>query len=103
MAQQHWPRPSRPAQQKKAAKRALRLERYEQAHELRQQGYKVKDIAHHLGMGERTVQTYLSHASFPEGQPSSRTHSGALMLDPYKPFWIQQWAQGQRVIKRLFE
>ena len=25
------------------------------------------------------------------------------MLDPYKPFLIEQWAQGHRVIRRLFE
>ena len=40
---------------KKAKKRAERLERYEQVHALRKQGYKIKDIAHHLGMGKRTV------------------------------------------------
>ena len=92
-----------PAEQKKAQKRALRLERYEQAHALRNQGYKVKDIAHHLGMGERTVETYLSHDSFPEWKSSSRKHSGRSMLAPYKPFLIEQWAQGHQVIRRLFE
>jgi len=91
------------AEQKTAQIRALRLERYEQAHALRSQGYKVKDIAHHLDMGERTVETYLSHDSFPEWKQSSRKHSGRSMLDPYKPFLIEQWAQGHRVIRRLFE
>jgi len=91
------------AEQEKAEKRALRLERYEQAHALRDQGYKVRDIAHHLGMGERTVQTFLSHDSFPEWKQSSRKSSGRSMLATYKPFLIEQWAQGQRVIRRLFE
>ena len=97
------PTPPSPAQQKKAEKRALRLERYEQVHALRNQGYKIKDIAHHLGMGVRTVETYLSHDSFPEWKSSSRKHSSRSMLDPYKPFLMEQWTQGHRVIKRLFE
>ena len=91
------------AEQKKAQKRALRLERYEQAHALRNQGYKVKDIAHHLDMGKRTVQTYLSHDSFPEWKQSSRKSSGRSMLNRYQPFLIEQWAQGHRVMRRLFE
>ncbi len=91
------------AEQEKVQKRALRLERYEQVHALRNQGYKVKDIAHHLGMGERTVQTFLSHDSFPEWKQSSCESSGRSMLDPYKPFLIEQWAQGHRLLKRLFE
>lgn len=91
------------AEEKKAQKRALRLERYEQVHALRNQGYKVKDIAHHLGMGERTVLTYLSHDSFPEWKQSSRKSSRYSMLAPYETFLMEQWAQGHRVIRRLFE
>ena len=90
-------------EEKKAQKRALRLERYEQVHSLRNQGYKVKDIAHHLGMGERTVLTYLSHDSFPEWKQSSRKYSRHSMLVPYQTFLTEQWAQGHRVMRRLFE
>ena len=69
-------------QQRREEKRAQRLENYNQVHALRKQGYKIEDIAHHLGMGKRTVYTYLSHESFPEWQSPSRQYSSG--LDPYK-------------------
>lgn len=89
------------AQQRKTAqKRAERLENYEQVHSLRKQGYKIKDIAYHLGMGKRTVYTYLSHETFPEWQPSSRQCRS--ILDPYKPYLSDQWSQGRQHSKQLF-
>ncbi len=88
-------------QQKTAQKRAERLENYEQVHSLRKQGYKVKDIAYHLGMGKRTVYTYLSHETFPEWQSSSRQCRS--ILDPYKPYLIDQWSQGRQHTKQLFK
>jgi len=81
-------------------KRAQRLERYEQVHALRQQGYQIQDIAHHLGMGQRTVYTYLSHEVFPEWQPSIRRRGSG--LDPYKSYLLEQWQQGQQQTKQLF-
>ncbi|ASC71024.1 hypothetical protein XM38_019730 [Halomicronema hongdechloris C2206] len=82
------------------SKRDQRLERYEQVHALRQQGYQIKDIAHHLGMGKRTVYTYLSHETFPEWQPPIRRRGSG--LDPYKGYLLEQWQQGQQQTKQLF-
>ncbi|NJM99661.1 MAG: hypothetical protein HC800_23200 [Phormidesmis sp. RL_2_1] len=82
-------------------KRAQRLENYNQVHALRQQGYHIKDIAHYLGMGKRPVYTYLVHDSFPEWQSPSRQYSSGLA--PYKSYLIEQWQQGKRHAKRLFE
>lgn len=76
---------------------------YEQAHALRKQGYKIKDIAHHLDMGERTVWTYLSCSTFPEWQPTLRRGTQGSILDPYKPYLLDQWGKGNRQSKRLFE
>ena len=42
-------------QSPKALNRARRLEKYDQTHALRQQGYTIKDTAHHLGIGKQTV------------------------------------------------
>ena len=95
------PKPKNSHGQRREAKRAQRLENYHQVHALRKEGYTIKDIAHHLGMGKRTVYTYLSHSSFPEWQPSSRQYGSS--LDPYKPYLIEQWQQGKRHAKRLFE
>lgn len=77
-------------QQKTAQKWAERSANYEQVHSLRQQSYKVKDVAYHLGMGERTVYTYLSHETFPEWQPSSRQYKS--IVDPYKPYLLNKWS-----------
>ncbi len=72
-------------------------------HQLRQQGYQILDIAHHLGMGERTVFTYLAAPSFPAWQPSPRRRARHSILTPYKPYLLEQWHAGQRQTKRLFE
>ena len=95
------PRPKSSHEQQREAKRTQRLENYHQVYALRKEGHTIKDIAHHLGMGKRTVYTYLSHESFPEWQPSSRQYSSG--LDPYKSYLIEQWQQGKRHAKRLFE
>ena len=95
------PKPKTSRQQRREEKRVQRLDNYNQVHALRKQGYKIKDIAHHLGMGKRTVYTYLSHDSFPEWQSPSRQYSSG--LDPYKSYLIEQWQQGKRHAKRLFE
>jgi transposase len=98
--------PSEPptAQQHRAQqRRARRLANYEQVHKLRQQGYQVLDIAHHLGMGERTVFTYLSSPKFPEWQPYPHRRQAQSLLTPYKPYLLEQWNAGQRQTRRLFE
>ncbi len=90
-------------QQRAEQRRQRRLANYEQVHQLRQQGFQVNDIAHHLGMGKRTVFTYLASPAFPEWQPSSRRPSGNNILTPYKPYLLQQWQAGQHQAKLLFE
>lgn len=86
-------------QSPKAQNRARRLEKYEQTHALRQQGYRIKDIAHHLGIGKRTVYTYLAAPTFPEYAIPQRS-SG---LDVYKPYLLEQWQQGRQNTKELFQ
>ncbi|MEM7769701.1 MAG: hypothetical protein AAF327_04235 [Cyanobacteria bacterium P01_A01_bin.37] len=61
----------------------------------------MKDIAYHLGMGKCTVYTYLSHETFPEWRSSSRQCKS--ILDPYKPYLIDQWSQGRQHTKQLFK
>lgn len=97
------PKPPTAQQQRAQQRRARRLANYEQVHKLRQQGYQVLDIAHHLGMGERTVFTYLAAPSFPEWQPSPRRRSRPSILTPYKSYLYEQWHTGQRQTKQLFE
>lgn len=91
--------PSDP-QSPKALNRTRRLEKYEQTHALRQQGYRIHDIAHHLGIGVRTVYTYLTAPTFPERQPTLRNRSSG--LEAYKPYLQQQWRLGHQQTKELF-
>lgn len=85
----------------KAMNRTRRLEKYEQTHALRQQGYTIQDIAHHLGLGERTVYNYLSASTFPERQPTIRRRGSG--LEAYKAYLQQQWSLGDQQTKALFE
>ncbi|MBV8884467.1 MAG: ISL3 family transposase [Chroococcidiopsidaceae cyanobacterium CP_BM_RX_35] len=95
------PEPLDNRQTQKAMNRTRRLEKYEQTHALRKQEYAIKDIAHHLGIGERTVYTYLSASTFPERQPTIRQRGSG--LDAYKPYLQQQWSLGYQQTKALFE
>jgi transposase len=88
-------------QSSKALNRTQRLEKYQQTHALREQGYRVKDIAYHLGIGVRTVYTYLSAAIFPERQPTIRQQGSG--LEAYKSYIQQQWRLGNRQTKALFQ
>lgn len=51
------------------AKRALRLEQYNQVIALRYRGVLLKDIASQVGIGNRTVSRWLAHGTFPERKP----------------------------------
>lgn len=74
------PEPLDNRQSQKAMNRTRRLEKYEQTHALRKQGYAIKDIAHHLGIGERTVYTCLAASTFPERQPTIRKRGSGLVI-----------------------
>jgi transposase len=97
------PKPRTTRQQQQENKRSQRLANYEQVHALRAQGHQIKDIAYHLGMGKRTVYTYLSHPTFPEWQPSIQRRRRGSSLDAYKPYLREQWQQGHQFTKGLFE
>lgn len=96
-------RPTSPTTQQQQAqqRRTRRLEQYERIHSLRQQGVSVRDIAHHLGIGKRTVFYYLASPQFPERKPRPR-YSGHSCLGPYKPYLLEQWTGKRGQTKQLF-
>lgn len=96
------PKPPTAQQQRAQKRRERRLANYEQVHQLRQQGFKVLDIAHHLGMGKRTVFTYLASPEFPEWQPYPPRRCNQSILTPYKPYLLEQCNAGQHQAKKLF-
>lgn len=94
-------RPPRSAHAKLAqeGRRAQKLDRYQQALELHQQGVKAAEIASRIGIGERTVYRWLAHGSFPEARPRRRRPS---LIDPYERYVLQWWQEGHRNGSQLY-
>lgn len=53
-----------------------------------------------MKLSSRTLQRYLSSPAFPERQ--GRSDKGRSLLNPYKPYLLQQYNQGRRQGKVLF-
>ena len=88
-------RPARTRREQEAhlARRAQKLDRYEQVLELHDQGLTVTDIGSRIGISGRTVQRWLHNGSFPEAQRRRRRPS---LIDPYERYVLQWWQAGNR-------
>src|SRR5258708_5446937 len=89
--QEEKPPPSRSEEQARLARRAQKLDRYDQVVELQKQGVRAADIASRVGIGQRTVHRWLAHGSFPEAKQRRRRPS---LIDPYERYVIQRLQQG---------
>jgi transposase len=89
-------------QQKRQASRERRYENYQQTHQLRQAGQTITAIAQALGIGKRTVYTYLSQPMFLERQPHPRQGRQAVIA-PYTDYLIQRWSEGIKQGQQLFQ
>ena len=87
------PARSRREEQVRLARRAQKLDRYEQVLELRDQGLTTADIGARIGISGRTVQRWLAHGSFPEARRRRRRPS---LIDPYERYVLQWWQAGNR-------
>ena len=68
-----------------------RQQRAEEAHRLRQQGWTMKAIAHHLGLCTKTVRRHLNR-SLP---PTPLRRSGrARLIDAYRSYLLARWNAG---------
>ena len=88
-------RPARTRREEEArlARRAQKLDRYEQVLELHDQGFTAADIGSRVGISGRTVQRWLAHGSFPEARRRRRRPS---LIDPYERYVLQWWQAGNR-------
>ena len=68
------------------ARRSGRYARYQQVVELREQGMKPKEIARHLGIGERTVHRWLASGTFPEASKRRRQNA----FEPFAPYVLSR-------------
>jgi transposase len=87
------PARSRHEEQARLARRAQKLDRYEQALELRDQGLTAAEIGSRIGVSGRTVQRWLGHGSFPEARRRRRRPS---LIDPYERYVREWWQAGNR-------
>jgi transposase len=89
------PRPARSRREEQArlARRAQKLDRYQQVLELREQGLTTAAIGSQIGISGRTVQRWLAHSSFPEARRRRRRPS---FIDPYERYVLQWWHEGNR-------
>ncbi len=76
------------------ARHAERLDRYQQLTHLREEGFTQKEIAHQLGMAERTVRHWLTRG-IPYGEPELR-HKRRRGFDPYAAYARERLLQGSR-------
>ena len=87
------PARSRGEEQARLARRAQKLDRYEQVLELRDQGLPAADIGSRIGISGRTAQRWLAHGAFPEARRRRRRPS---LIDPYERYVLQWWQAGNR-------
>jgi transposase len=94
-------RPARTRREEEArlARRAQKLDRYEQVLALRDQGLTMTDIGSRIGLSGRTVQRWVAHGSFPEARRRRRRPS---LIDPYERYVLQWWQAGNRNDLQLY-
>ena len=87
------PRPacSRREELARLARRAQKLDRYQQVLELREQGLTTAAIGPQIGISGRTVQRWLANSSFPEARRRRRRPS---LIDPYERYVLHWWHEG---------
>jgi transposase len=84
-------------QQLKQARRARRLQRYEQVLELHRQKLSNREIARRLGMYRDTVRRYLQAGTFPER--AARRYPGSTI--PFGQYLQRRWHEGCRNAAQL--
>ncbi|MFE6849137.1 ISL3 family transposase, partial [Streptomyces sp. NPDC057686] len=77
-------------------------EQHTAVHALLENGVALREIARRLGLARNTVRR-LAHATDPDELLAGKWTGRASILDPYKPYIHQRWAQGCTVARRLFE
>jgi transposase len=82
-----------------SAHQTERYDRYQQVVALREQGVKIKEIAKRVGLGRRTVQSWLAHNGYPE---TNYHHKHRSRFDAYADYVMQRWEQGCHNIEQLW-
>ena len=89
-----------PVQQRAAERQARRQALHQQVWALHHQGWTASAIAQQVGLGLRTVQRDLQHATF--AGRKRRSDLGTSVLNPYKAYLLERWNAGCHTALRLF-
>ena len=89
-----------PAGGSQSVSRSDKHHRFEQIKELQLRGLSQKEIAERLALGVRTVQRWQKREEQTISQPRRKRQS---IFDPYAPYVLSQWQQGNRDIGRIFQ
>ncbi|MHB8630271.1 MAG: ISL3 family transposase [Aggregatilineales bacterium] len=91
--------PDHIADERQQQRREARLTRFEEVRALAHQGVTVSAIAQYTGLDRKTVRKFIDADVFPERQQPVRRAS---ILDPYKAYLRQRWAEGCRTVRHLW-
>ena len=86
------PTPITYAERTRLKHRAERLQRYQHVMALHERGLKLSEIAHKVGISERTVNRFLAAGTYPERKRRSSTKPGLLV--GHTCYLDQRWAEG---------
>jgi transposase len=91
---EEWrPAPGEQVKRTISTHRAEREARYQHVEDLQKQGLTTKEIAHRLGVSERTVRHWRKRGVAPDVRPRRKRQSD---FDPYAPYVLKRWEQGER-------
>jgi len=82
-----------------SAHQTERYERYQQVVALRQQGMKIKEIAHRVGLGRRTVQWWLMQGASVE---TNDYHPHRRRFDAYETYVMRRWDERDHNMQQLW-
>jgi transposase len=75
--------------------RSQRLARFEEVRALHQQGLSMRTIARELGISRKLVSTFVEAEVFPEQATRRPRKAVASKLDPFVPYILSRWSQGE--------
>jgi len=98
---EEWrPAPGEHVQRAISKHRAERETRYQQVEDWLKQGLTCQEIAHRLGVSERTVRRWCKRGVAPDVRPRRKRESD---FDIYAPYVLQRWKQGEHNGTRLWQ
>lgn len=86
------------AERERAERRERGLARYTEATELRRRGATLRAVSNTIGVSTRTLRRWALRGGYPERTDYQRRS----ILDPFRPYLAQRWAEGCRNALQLW-